>query len=247
MNITTSLSTIRDGHTFVRGQNLEELATTKPFHEVIYLLLRGELPSSPVSKLFSAMLSASIDHGAHVPSIITARTSFSGSGQVNSAVAAGIGTLGDHHGGAIHLAAFLFEEYLAASPDAKEASECVLRDVLRKGKRVPGYGHKILKEKDPRVTFLYDLAESLSLTGKYVAFSLALEEAIAAEKQKRIPLNIDGGLAALLLDLGFPAAAAHGFFLIARVPGIVAHVTEEALREKPFRRLADDEVIYDGR
>lgn len=247
MKITTSLSTIHDSHTFVRGHNLEHIAKDTPFHEVIYLLLRGERPAPAVSQLFSAMLSVSIDHGAHVPSILTARASFSGSGQVNSAVAAGIATLGDHHGGAIHLAAHLFEEYLGDSSNANAASERVLEDVVRKGKRVPGYGHKILKEKDPRVTFLYDLAESLKLSGKYAAFSLVLEEAIAREKQKRIPLNIDGGLAALLLDLGFPAAAAHGFFIIARTPGIVAHVTEEALREKPFRRLADDEVTYDGR
>src|SRR3989338_7822915 len=63
---------------------------------------------------------------------------------------------------------------------------------------------------------------------------------------KRLPINIDGIIAALLLEMGFNPKVGKGVFIIARTPGLVAHVVEEALREKPFRRLSEKDVEYDG-
>ena len=96
---------------------------------------------------------------------------------------------------------------------------------------------------DPRVDVLFDLARANNLAGDGIAFARALEAAIA-ERIKRIPLNIDGGLAAILHDLGFPPMFGKLVFIISRVAGISAEVLEEYTREKPMRIKFP--VEYDG-
>ena len=65
------------------------------------------------------------------------------------------------------------------------------------------------------------------------------------EAGKVIPINIDGALAAILVDLGFPPAFGKLVFIIGRVAGISAEVAEEYEREKPMRIRIP--VEYDGR
>ena len=74
---------------------------------------------------------------------------------------------------------------------------------------------------------------------------MEVEETLS-KGNKKLPLNIDGIFAALLCEMGFNSKSGKGFFIIARIPGIVAHVVEEALREKPVRRLSEADVEYDG-
>jgi citrate synthase len=74
-------------------------------------------------------------------------------------------------------------------------------------------------------------------------FVRALQEAVAAAV-KPMPINIDGALAALLYDLGFPPEAGKLLFIIARVVGLTAEVAEEHAREKPMRVRIP--VEYDG-
>jgi citrate synthase len=76
-----------------------------------------------------------------------------------------------------------------------------------------------------------------------IEFIRALE-AEAAAQVKRLPINVDGALAAVLYDLGFPPAAGHLLFIVGRVAGLTAEVYEEYSREKPMRIRFD--VEYDG-
>jgi citrate synthase len=66
----------------------------------------------------------------------------------------------------------------------------------------------------------------------------------AAEVIRELPINIDGALAAVLFDLGFPPAAGKLLFIVARVAGLTAEVAEEHAREKPMRIRIP--VEYDG-
>src|SRR5439155_4426450 len=90
---------------------------------------------------------------------------------------------------------------------------------------------------------LFTLARETGLAGDGIAMARALETAIA-ERIKPIPLNIDGALAAILHDLGFPPLVGKLIFIVSRVAGISAEVLEEYTREKPMRiKFA---VAYDG-
>jgi citrate synthase len=121
------------------------------------------------------------------------------------------------------------------------ASE-IVAEARRDGQRVPGLGHRI-HSVDPRVDVLFDLARLDSGEGDGVLFVRALHEAVAAAI-KPMPINIDGALAALLYDLGFPPEAGKLLFIVARVAGLTAEVAEEYAREKPMRIKIP--VEYDG-
>jgi citrate synthase len=69
-------------------------------------------------------------------------------------------------------------------------------------------------------------------------------EAEAAKMPKPLPINVDGALAAVLFDLGFPPAAGKLMFIVGRVAGLAGEVAEEYAREKPMRIKIP--VNYDG-
>jgi citrate synthase len=73
----------------------------------------------------------------------------------------------------------------------------------------------------------------------------AVEKAFAAAK-KALPINVDGAIGAILADLEMNPAAFNGVFMIARTPGLVAHVIEEQTREKPMRQIDPVNHGYDG-
>jgi citrate synthase len=73
----------------------------------------------------------------------------------------------------------------------------------------------------------------------------AVEKAFADAK-KSLPINVDGAIGAILADLGMPPTAFNGIFMIARTPGLIAHVIEEQTRERPMRRIDPVNHGYDG-
>jgi citrate synthase len=96
---------------------------------------------------------------------------------------------------------------------------------------------------DRRVDVLFSLARQGDEDAPGVRFMLALAAA-ASRRIKPLPINIDGGLAALLYDMGFPPEAGKLIFIIGRVAGLTAEVAEEYAREKPMRVKIP--VEYDG-
>jgi citrate synthase len=119
----------------------------------------------------------------------------------------------------------------------------VVDEARAAGKRLPGFGHRVHSAVDPRVAVLFGLAQDSGLAGDGIRFARALEAAIG-ERIKPIPLNIDGALAAILVDLGFPSMVGKLIFIVGRVAGLSAEVLEEYTREKPMRIKIP--VAYDG-
>jgi citrate synthase len=109
-------------------------------------------------------------------------------------------------------------------------------------KRLPGFGHRV-HTTDPRTGVLFNMARESGVAGKGIALLEALELQVR-EKIKPLPINIDGALAAVLHDIGFPPAFGMLVFIIGRVAGLTAEVAEEYAREKPMRIHVP--VTYDG-
>lgn len=237
----TSITTHVDGKPHVYGYDLTKLAGEVSFAKAIYLILHGEMPDKSSEKMFEAILTISLDHGVEPPSVVAARNIYSGGSPMQAAVAGGILSLGEYHGGAIEAA---MENFLRYCPPAGDGADNLVADFAKAGDRVSGFGHR-LYELDPRTVRLVAIAKDLGFYGKYVKFAESLEDKLSSGG-KRIPLNIDGIIAALLLEMDFNPKVGKGIFIIGRTPGLVAHVVEEALREKPFRRLAESDVEYDG-
>lgn len=234
---TTKISGHHDDKFFIRGHSLNKLIEEVSFVDVVFLLLRGDLPIKEERQMLNAILVAISEHGVEPPSTFVARTVASTGNNFNSALAAGVLTIGSRHGGAISAAATYFERV----DDPKN----IVEEVIASKKRIPGYGHKIYKENDPRVKTLLAKAKLLGLIGKFVDRALAIEVALEKEAGRKIPLNIDGLLAALLLEMKFQTDMSNTIFMLGRLPGLIAHIIEER-SEKTYRRINKNDVNYEG-
>lgn len=234
----TSITTHEDGRIYVYGHDLLKLAGEKSFVSAIYLVLRGEMPDKNSEKMLDAMLTIAIDHGVEPSSVVAARNVYSAGSPLQAAVAAGVLAFGEYHGGAIEGAMEIFKKYQPLGVKK------LVDDFNKSGERVLGFGHRLYSI-DPRTQRLLEIAKELGFLGRYVKLALEVEEKLSSAG-KKLPLNIDGIFAAILCEMGFNPKSGKGFFIIARTPGIVAHVVEEALREKPVRRLSERDVEYDG-
>ena len=230
----------------LRGYDITGLMRRTTFAGTVFLLHRGRLPTADEARLLDAILIGVADHGAGAPSCAASRLVASGNRQsLSAAVAAGVLAIGDEHGGAGEACMELIAAVVQRTRDgatAAEAAAAAVRTLRQSGQRVPGLGHRH-HSTDPRVDVLFTMAREAGIAGEGIAAVVALESA-AREQIKPLPLNIDGALAAILHDLGFPPPAGKLIFMIGRVAGLTAEVAEEHSREKPMRIRIP--VEYDG-
>src|SRR4029434_1790048 len=125
-----------------------------------------------------------------------------------------------------------------------ESAVRALAAMREAGERMAGFGHR-LHTKDPRTARLFELAREAGVDGMHMKAARTVEKAFA-EAKKSLPINVDGAIVATLADLGMNPAAFNGIFMIARTPGLVAHVIEEQTRERPMRRIDPVNHGYDG-
>jgi citrate synthase len=247
-NWRTAIATSDEKNLWIRGYDVTALMTRTGFTETIFLLHRGRLPNTAETRLLDAILVAVADHGAGAPSCAAARLAASGNRQsLSAAVAAGILTIGDEHGGAGAPCMELITAGVALSAGGsisiEEAAKRMVKDARANKRRLPGFGHRVHTGADPRTAVLFTMARETNLAGAGIAFMEALEKQVR-ETIKPLPINIDGALAAVLYDLGFPPAFGKLVFIIGRVAGLTAEVAEEYAREKAMRIRIP--VSYDG-
>ena len=243
----TAITNVDGQRVIVRGHDLVSLMQHGTFADVVALLLRGRKPDEGERRLIDAILVGIVDHGAGSPSAATARVAASGNRQApEAAVAAGILAIGDAHAGAgtacMQIIGDAVERAARESRRLGDVARATVLDARAAGRRLPGLGHRLYRE-DPRTTVLFAIAEQYGKAGQGVAFMRALESAVA-EMVKPLPINVDGAIAAVLHDLGYPPAAAKLIFIVGRTAGLAAHVMEEYAREKPMRVRIP--VVYDG-
>jgi citrate synthase len=247
----TAITKIEKNTILLRGYAVDELMGRLAFAEAIYLLLRGELPSPSIGKLFAAALVSSIDHGVTPPSTLAALNVATTGAPIRAAVAAGVLGFGAFHGGDIESCMrFLssgLDEVRAHRPFSDVAREMVA-GCLEHGRPPTGFGHRI-HTFDPRAARLLQLAKELELDGEYIHLIREIERVLQARPdadERPMPLNVDGAIAAVCGDLGFDPALANPLFIMARVPGLIAHAYEEHERQKPMRQIDPADHVYDG-
>ncbi|MGA2196566.1 MAG: citryl-CoA lyase [Bryobacteraceae bacterium] len=230
----TSIIDISPGHIQVRGYPIEELIGRISFPDMIWLMLRGGLPTPRQSRLLEAALVASVDHGPQAPGIAIARMAITCGIGINSAMASGINALGDVHGGAGQQCMEFYARIAARTESGAALQEAATAEVgqrLREGGSIPGFGHRF-HPIDPRAGRLLALVDAAAaegaVSGRYAAIGRAVEEALAAAKRKRLPMNIDGVTAVVFSELGFPPALGRGLFVLSRSVGILAHSWEQS-------------------
>ena len=230
----TSIIDIEPGRIQIRGYPVQDLIGNIGFIEMVWLMVRGELPTPAQARLLEAAMVPSVDHGPHAPSIAIARMASTCGIGLNNAMASAINVLGDNHGGAGQECMILYRRVLAAfenSGDLAAATDAVLADwVAEFGKIIPGFGHRF-HPVDPRCEPLIKLvnaaAEQGVVPGVYARIGREVEAAILRRSGKPIPMNIDGVFAVVLCELDFEPELGRGLFILARSVGILAHATEQ--------------------
>jgi succinyl-CoA synthetase alpha subunit len=244
----SGITQIQPNKVAVRGYDIAELMGHVSFGAAVYLILTGELPSPAIARLMDGILVSSIDHGVTPPSALSARNVASTGATLSASVAAGIMSINRHHGGAIEDCArqlkAIAERAARESISLNEAATRTLRTMSEGGERMSGFGHRV-HTKDPRTARLLELAREAGIDGVHMQAARAVEKAFADAK-KSLPINVDGAIGAILADLGMNPAAFNGIFMIARTPGLIAHVIEEQTRERPMRRIDPVNHGYDG-
>lgn len=236
---STSIIDIRPGVINTRGVPIQNLIGQVSFPQMIWLMLRGELPSPEQAKLLEASLVAAVDHGPQAPSIAIARMSVTCGLPLNGAMASAINVLDDVHGGAGEQCLALYQDIAARLPegDTSEAAIDTAVDagldafVAEHGKIIPGFGHRF-HPIDPRVAPLIamvnEAAEQGHVQGIYARIARGVERAILRRTGKPLPMNIDGITAAVYGELGFAPALARGIFILSRSVGILSHAWEQS-------------------
>ncbi|RWM08808.1 MAG: citryl-CoA lyase [Mesorhizobium sp.] len=219
----------------LRGYEIQDLIGRISFPAMIWLMLRGDLPSEEQAALLGIALGAAVDHGPQAPSIAIARMAATCGVGINNAMASAINVLGDVHGGA-------GEQALSFYGDIAEAldrgltlggavSERLDRFFAEEKDYVPGLGHRF-HPIDPRAPRLIELTRDFAargvVSGRFADIAEAIEAEMAKRKGKTIPLNIDGATAVIYGELGFPPALTRGLFVLSRSVGILAHAWEQS-------------------
>ena len=243
----TGITTHDDSHIWFHGHDVTSLMKDATFTDVIFLLHRGRLPTSAERRVIDAILIASADHGPGSPSAAATRVVATGNRVAPEApMAAGILAIGDAHGGAglacMNLIARGRELVTRERLSIDEAAERLMDETITAGQRLPGIGHRT-HSTDPRTGVLFKMMRDAQLAGDGIQFMEALEKA-AGKSIKPLPINVDGAIAAILYDLGFPPVMGKLMFIIGRVAGLSAQLVEEYTREQPMRIRIP--VVYDG-
>jgi citrate synthase len=231
---STAIIDVHPGEIRMRGYPIQELIGELRFPEMIWLLLRGEVPARGQATLLEAALVAAVDHGPHAPSIAISRMAVTCGLPINGAMASAVNALDDIHGGAGQQCMELYRTIAGdlngstVSPDVVDAA--LERYARENGKVIPGFGHRF-HPIDPRAGKLLELVDAARaqgvVSGLYAGIGKAVEESLERRKGKRIPMNIDGATAVIYAELGFAPQLGRGLFILSRSVGILAHAWEQ--------------------
>jgi citrate synthase len=236
----------------IRGRDLcNDLMGRLSFTEFFFLLVTGKEPSSEQRYFLDLLLIAIAEHGL-TPTAQAARMTLDAAPEsLQGAVAAGILGCGTVVVGTAELCGRVLVE-ACTRVEAGEDRDSVVRDIASqvhaRREKMPGFGHPIHHPVDPRSERILALAEERGVAGRHVDLLRRFRPVVAEVWGKPLPLNVSGPIAAVLLDLDFPAAVIKAIPLLARTAGLLGHLAEEQTRPIGFLMSyhADKAIAYDG-
>lgn len=235
----------------VRGHDLcAELIGNLSFTEMIWLLITGRSANESQRRLLDATLVAIAEHGL-VPSVQASRMTLAAAPEaLQGAVAAGILGCGSVILGAAETAGHLLEDVVSRARESSfdDAAAQVVQEHRDARRAVPGFGHPLHKDFDPRAKRLLALADDHGTSGERIAAVLAVQRVLPKIIGKPLAMNISGAIPAVLLDAGYPLLAIKGVPILARTASLIAHLVEEQQRPIGFvlSHAAAQAVEYDG-
>jgi citrate synthase len=239
LSFPTSLGTSTADEIHLLGQDLTaDLMGKVGFGELAFWLVALRRPTPSETRVFEAVLVALADHG-FTPTAIAARLTYlSAPDSLQGALAAGLLGGGSRFLGVTEDCGTYLHEVLERQDGALPTDDAgwdalALRAVTetRAAQRfVPGLGHPVHKERDPRTPVLIGIAEEEGLRGPHLRLFEAIGRVHEQVLGRRLPLNGAGVCGAALADLGLPLELLRGVALLARTAGLLGQLAEELRR-----------------
>jgi citrate synthase len=246
----TRISEVAPDRIEVRGRDLTQLMGTVGFTEYFHLLLTGDEPTQDQRFFLDVLLVAIAEHGMMPTNVAARMTLAADPGSLQGAVAAGILGAGPVILGTAEPCARLLasaQQRVVAGEQPEDVARDVAGSVRSAGDRMPGFGHPIHRELDPRAERILELADERGVSGPHVLLARCLRPAVADAWGRPLTMNVAMPMAAVMLDLGFPAHTAKAVPVLARTAGLLAHLAEE--QEAPIGFVlaagAEDAVDYE--
>jgi ATP-citrate lyase alpha-subunit len=240
--IKSTISDDRGDEPLYQGYAASELINNGyDIPHIIGLLWDNRLISKQEAEIIKRIIMLSADHGPCVSGALTTIIAACAGIGLSQAVAAGMIMIGPRFGGAVTDAGKWFKYAI----DNKLSVEDFLAYMKNNVGPVPGIGHRVksLRNPDKRVKELVGYVKRLNIPTPHLDFALEVEKVTAAKKDNLI-LNVDGTMAAVLVDIGFPVDSLNGFFILARTIGMIGHWTDQKRQGSRLIRLFDYLVNY---
>ncbi len=251
--ISSSISKDVDGEVQVLGEDLLSFANNNGFPKIIASMFLGKkIQSQDTEELVDFILKISVDHGPYVSGALNTIVSARAGKDLVSSLSSGLLTIGPRFGGALNEAA---RNWFSGVVDGKNASSYVEEFAVKK-QYIQGIGHKKYRTDmpDPRVAALKVFLDRLS-TKRFTTFALEVEK-VTTEKKGNLILNVDGTIAALLLDYlsekeGYSDEQLYelieqeffnALFVLSRSVGFIAHYLDQKRLDEGLLRLSEDDV-----
>ena len=252
MSYPTALGASSRDRITLLGQDLAEDVMGKVgFGELAFWLATQRRPTPGETRVFEAVLAALADHGFTPTAIVARLTYLSAPDSVQGALAAGLLGGGSRFLGVTEdtgrfLHGVLSTVELPFDDDGWDAlALTTVRQQRAAGKFVPGLGHHVHKDGDPRTPRLMAIATEEGLFGPHLSLFAAIGRVHPRVLGKTLPLNGAGVCGAALADLGLPLELLRGFALLARTAGLIGQLAEEL--RNPVGRQIYDSVDRDTR
>lgn len=250
---TTTISGDVNGEPTILGQNLTGVATAQSFAWIVGSLWIGHpLKSAKTAAVIDQALKLLVDHGPYVSGAVNTIISARAGKDLVSSLVSGLLTIGPKFGGAVNGAAKIWFESTASGTSATELVE----SSAKRKEYLPGIGHKKYRidAPDPRVPILIKLVGNIP--HPYLDFARAVE-VVTTSKKPNLILNVDGALAAIMLDLLvheekleseeiktlIDAEFFNAIFVLSRSVGFIGHYLDQKRLGEPLFRLPDNQVL----
>ena len=248
----TAISTSDPSSITVRGRDLcRDLIGKVDFADYFFLMLMGEAPTPTQSLFVNALLVTIAEHGL-VPSVQAARMTLAAAPEaIQGAVAAGLLGSGSVVLGSAETAGYFLHGLVETAKGGDPRAVAIERvKSLRAAKTaIPGFGHPQHSAGDPRANVLLQLADEHGLAdGPYIRMLRTVAEVLPEALGRDLPINVNGAIPAILLEIGFPVTATKSISILARTAGLLAHLQEETVRPIGFimSDAAARAIAYDG-
>jgi citrate synthase len=232
----TSIGTSDADSISLLGHDLAgELIGQIGFGELAYLLVARRRPTPGQLRVFEAVLVSLADHG-FTPTAIAARlTYYSAPDSLQGALAAGLLGGGSRFLGVTEDTGLYLQGVLSTLGDTSsftaadwdDAARAAITATAATGGKVPGLGHPVHKQGDPRTPVIIGIAAEAGVKGPYLELFEAIGRVHPDILGRTLPLNGAGVAGAALADAGLPVELLRGFALLARTAGLLGHLAEE--------------------